>query len=83
MRVSKHNTTPVPQCTPGQKHMVLPVPLSFPTITIDADPEDLLAQGVDGQQMSMTDIVQAQEQDEEDDIRTVDLVPLLCGTMSR
>ena len=41
-------------------------------ITIDADPEDLLAQGGDGEQMSTTDIVQAPEQDEEDDIMTVD-----------
>ena len=28
--VSKCNTAPVPQHTPGQKHTVLPVPLSFP-----------------------------------------------------
>ena len=41
-------------------------------ITIDADPEDLLAQGVDGERMNTMDVVQAQEQDEEDDIMTVD-----------
>ena len=33
VRVSKCNTTPVPQYTPGQKHTVLPVPLSFPMDT--------------------------------------------------
>ena len=37
-------------------------------ITIDADPEDLLAQGVDGEQMSLMDVIQAQEQDEEESI---------------
>ena len=37
-------------------------------ITIDADPEHLLAQGVDGEQMSLIDIIQAQEQDEEESI---------------
>ena len=29
--VSKHSTTPIPQCTPGQKPMVLPIPLSLPS----------------------------------------------------
>ena len=30
VQVSKCNTAPIPQHTPGQKHMVLPIPLSFP-----------------------------------------------------
>ena len=32
VRVSKCNTAPVPQHTPGQKHTVLPIPLSFPKL---------------------------------------------------
>ena len=45
VRVSKHNTAPVPQHTPGQKHTVLPVPLSFPNYSLGQDGVPLKKQG--------------------------------------